>query len=113
MKLEQKVGIRNRFLIVVEDIVTKEKREYTAHNIVLDSMFTRLVNFQSFFNYIHFGTGTGSFDDTTRTSLYTHLGTKSATTEFEIRDLPTSQLRKKIVLNPEEYVGATITEIGI
>lgn len=113
MNVSVGAGIKNKFTIVVEDIETKEKREYTAHNIVLNSMWSRLVNFQPFFVNIHFGTGSGTFDDPTRTSLYTHLGTKAATTEFQTRALPTSQWRRKIVLNPEEYVGATITEIGV
>lgn len=113
MKLDAGVGIKNKFTIVIEDICTKEKREYTAHNIVLNSMWSRLVNFQTFFTYIHFGTGTGTFNDPARTTLYNHLGTKSATTEYQTRALPVSQWRRKIVLNPEEYVGQTITEIGV
>ena len=107
------VGIKNRFTIHVDDIVTGAHREYKAENIVLNAMYTRLVNFQSFFVNIHFGTGTGLFTDATRTSLFTHLGTQAATTEFQTRALPTSQWRRKIVLAPEAFVGATITEVGV
>ena len=113
MKIEKKIGIRNKFTIHVDDIVTGAHREYKAENIVLNAMYTQLVNFQSFFVNIHFGTGTGLFTDATRTSLFTHLGTKAASTEFQTRLLPTSQWRRKIVLNPEEFVGATITEVGV
>lgn len=108
-----RVDLHNEFKIVVEDIETGESREYKAQNIILNAMYTRLVNMQAYFAYIHFGTGTGTFDDPTRTSLYAHLGTKSATEEFKSAAYPTSQWRKKIVLNPEEYVGSTISEIGI
>ena len=107
------VGIKNKFTIHVDDIVTGAHREYKAENIVLNAMYTRLVNFQSFFVNIHFGTGTGLFTDATRTSLFTHLGTKAASTEFQTRLLPTSQWRRKIVLDPAEYVGSTITEVGV
>ncbi len=33
--------------------------------------------------------------------------------EETIKALPTSKVTKKIVLNPEEYVGQTITEVGV
>jgi hypothetical protein len=113
MKVDMPVGIKNKFTFHVDDIKTGEHKEYEAYNIVLNSMWSRLVNFQPFFVNIHFGTGTGAFTDPARTSLYTHLGTKPATTEFQTRALPTSQWRRKIVLNPEEYVGAVISEIGV
>ena len=113
MKVEQKVGIRNKFTIHVDDIITGEHKEYQAQNIVLNAMYTRLVNFQTYFVNIHFGTGTGTFTDATRTSLFTHLGTKAATTEFQTRLLPTSQWRRKIVINPDEFVGSTFSEVGV
>lgn len=113
MEFKAPVGIKNKFTIHVDDIVTGAHREYKAENIVLNAMYSRLVNFQSYFVNIHFGTGTGAFNDPTRTSLYTHLGTKSASTEFQTRELPTSQWRRKVVLNPEEFVGAEISEVGI
>src|SRR5690606_11283758 len=49
----------------------------------------------------------------TRTSLFNHLGTKAATTEDYKYAYPTSYRTRKIVLNPEEYVGAEITEVGV
>lgn len=108
-----KADIHNEFTIHVDDIKTGEHKEYKAKNIILNAMYTRLCAFSTYFDYIHFGTGTGTFDDPTRTSLYTHLGTKSATEESKTAAYPTSQWRKKIVLNPEEYVGSTISEIGV
>src|SRR5690606_3379682 len=105
MGINTKATIRNRFDIEVKDIKTGEVKKYQAHNIVLNQMWSRLVNFQSFFVNIHFGTGTG-FLVPTRTSLFNHLGTKAATTEDYKYAYPTSYRTRKIVLNPEEYVGA-------
>lgn len=112
MRVDAKATIRNRFDIECRDIVTGEVQKYQAHNIVLDSMWSRLVNFWPFFEYIHFGTGDGSLSPT-RTSLFSHLGTKAASTVSSQRALPTSYRQRSIVLNPEEYVGQEITEVGV
>lgn len=112
MKVTGKAKVRNRFDILCRDVVTGEEQKYQAHNIVLDSMWSRLVNFQPFFDYIHFGTGTGTLSPS-RTSLFSHLGTKSASSGVVRRALPTSWRRRQIVLNPEEYVGHELTEVGV
>ena len=112
MKVTARANIKNRFDIEVKDIVTGEIQNYQAHNIVLDAMWSRLVNFQTFFVNIHFGTGTGTLAPT-RTSLFTHLGTKAATDTASARALPTSHRQRQIVLNPEEHVGSVITEVGV
>ena len=112
MRVDAKATIRNRFDIECRDIVTGEVQKYRAHNIVLDAMWSRLVNFQSFFNYIHFGTGDGELSPE-RTSLFSHLGTKAASTVSSQRALPTSYRQRRIILNPEEYVGQEITEVGV
>ena len=112
MKVNLGAGIRNEFRIVVEDIKTGKTDEYKAYNLVLNQMWTRLVNFQTYFVNIHYGTGTGTLA-ATRTTLFTHRGTKAATTELQARALPTSKWVRKIVLNPEEEVGQTLTEVGV
>ena len=112
MKITGKATIRNRFDIVCRDIKTGEEQKYQAHNIVLDSMFTRLLNFDSFFNYIRVGTGTGTLSPT-RTSLFNDSGGKSASTVEAVRALPTSRRMRQIVLQPEEYVGHELTEVGV
>ncbi len=112
MRVDAKATIRNRFDIECRDIMTGEVQKYQAHNIVLDQMWTRLVNFQSFFEYIHFGTGDGSLSPT-RTSLFSHLGTRAASDVSSSRALPTSYRQRSIVLNPEEYVDEEITEVGV
>lgn len=112
MKLTGKANVRNRFDIVCRDIVTGEVQKYQAHNIVLDSMWSRLVNFQTFFAAIHFGTGTGTLSPA-RTSLFTFAGAKNVTTADYVYALPTSYRMRQIVLNPEEYVGKELTEVGV
>jgi hypothetical protein len=112
MNVEQKVNIHNRFDAHIDNIETGEHRELVGYNIILDQMWTRLCGGNSYFSHIHFGTGTGT-PTPERTSLFSHLGTKSAVTEEIIKALPVSSWKRKIVLNPEEYVGETITEVGI
>ena len=112
MEIKQNVNIHNRFDVHVDNIETGEHREFVGYNIILDQMWTRLCTGNSYFSHIHFGTGTGT-PTPDRTSLFSHLGTKSASTEETIKAFPVSSWKRKIVLNPEEYVGRTITEVGI
>ena len=55
MNVQTDVKIHNRFDIVLQNIETNEIRRGYAENIVLDRMYTRLVNFSPYFSYIHFG----------------------------------------------------------
>lgn len=111
IKIESK--IHNRFDIEVRDAKTGElKQRGQAENIVLDRMYTRLCNFNSYFTNIVFGKGTGTLDPS-RTTLFNRLGSKSAVTEETVKDFPISRWTRKITLNPEEFVGNTITEVGI
>lgn len=113
MNIEVGSKIHNRFDIEVRDKDTGElKQKGQAENIVLDRMYTRLCNFNSYFSYIHFGQGTGTLDPS-RELLFDELGYKSAVTEDIVKDFPISKWTRKIVLNPEEYVGKSIKEVGI
>lgn len=113
LKLEVGSRIHNRFEIEVRDARTGEiKQRGQAENIILNRMYERLCNFNSYFNYIHFGKGEGALD-TSRNILFDELGYKQAVTEEIIKDFPISRWVRKIVLNPEEYVGESITEVGI
>ena len=53
MEIKQKVNIHNRFDVYVND----EWVGY-AENIILDQMWSRLCAGNSYFSYIHFGSGT-------------------------------------------------------
>ena len=112
MEVTQKVNIHNRFDVEVRDVDGNLKQEATGYNIVLDSMYNRLCAGSSYFDYIHFGTGTGT-PTADRTSLFNHLGTKVGVNEEQVKAIPNSSWKQKIVLAPEEYVDDTITEVGI
>lgn len=107
MKIKAGVNFHNRF-----DIVKNGEWVGCAENIILDQMYNRICNFSTYFNNIHFGTGSGT-PTPDRTSLFNHLGTKTAVVEETVKALPTSKVTKKIVLMPEEYVGQNITEVGV
>lgn len=115
MNFNQKIGLHNEFRIEVRDKDTGELKQVGyAHNIVLNKMYTRLCSFQPFFEYIAYGTGTGTLAPT-RTSLFTHLGMKACANVSSKFDLTNnnSYRQRKITLNPEENVGATLTEVGV
>ena len=107
MQVEQKVNIHNRF-----DVEVNGEWVGFAENIVLNQMWDRLCAGSSYFVNIHFGTGSGT-PIASRTTLFTHLGTKAAVDVEQIKALPISSWKRKVVLNPEEFVGSTITEVGI
>lgn len=113
MHVNQKVNIHNKFEVFSQNIETGETKQIAeGYNIVLDQMWTRLCGGLSYFANIHFGTGAGT-PSAARTSLFTHLGTKAAVDEEQVKALPVSRWKRKIVLNPEEFVGSIITEVGI
>lgn len=114
MKIKAGVNFHNRF-----DIVKNGEWVGYAENIILDRAFTAILNrlttndyYPRYFRYINFGTGTGSIEPT-RTTLFAPLGAKEAEMDEIILALPTSKVVRKITINPEEYVGATITEVGV
>ena len=113
MEIKNRVSIHNRFDIEVRDMRTGElKQKAVSHNIILDQMYTRLCGGSTYFVNIHFGSGTGTFAPT-RTSLFSHLGTKTAVDDTLIKSIPLSSWKRKIVLNPEEFVGNTLSEVGV
>ena len=113
MKEKIKANIHNRFDIMKTDIRTgKTEQVGYAENIVLNQIYTRLCARNTYFVNIHYGTGTGTLD-ASRTSLFTHKGTRTAINDEINKALPMSSWRRKIVLNPEEEVGTIFTEVGI
>ena len=113
MQIGTKVSFHNRFDIEVYDSSTgRLKQKGSAENIVLDRMYTRLCNLNSYFTQIVFGSGTGDLSPS-RTTLFNSEGSKSATTEEIIKGFPVSKWTRSITLMPEEYVGVELTEVGI
>ncbi|MDD2297321.1 MAG: hypothetical protein PHX79_05850 [Sphaerochaetaceae bacterium] len=107
------VSIHNKFDILVKDAKTNEViQRGQAENIVLDTIYTRLLNYNTYFVNICLGGGTGT-PSTDRTTLFNYIGYKAASTEELIGAYPTSKWVRKIRLGTEEYNGNTITEVGI
>ena len=94
MELKANVKLHNRFDIEVRGLDGKLKQTAQAENIVLDSMWTRLCNGYTYFENIHYGSGTGILS-ASRTSLFTHTGTATATTEEIIRGVPNTSWKRK------------------
>ena len=91
MELKTGATFHNRFDIEVRDKDTNElKYQGHAENIILDRMYTRLCNFDSYFTNIVFGSGTGNLSPS-RTTLFNRVGYKSATTEEIIKGFPVSK----------------------
>lgn len=108
MKAKVGVNFHNRF-----DIVKNGEWVGYAENIILDQMYGVICNFASnWFSRIYFGKGTG-IPTPDRTALFSSLGYKDADTDNIIKAFPTSSFTRKITLLPSEYVGETITEVGI
>lgn len=115
LNAEFKCGIHNRFDVEVVDAVTgKVKQKAQAENVVCNALWTRLLSPNTYFNYIFFGTGNGT-PSATDTALFTHLGYKSATSSSYTYkwDEGWVSLRRQCQLSESEYVGSTITEVGI
>lgn len=108
-----KIGLHNRFDIEVRDAITGElKNQATAYNIVLDALWTRLLARRAFMSAIHIGTGTGELSPA-RTSLFTFLAAKSVTLDSTSFNINNMYRRVKIQLEPAEYVGSIISEVGV
>ena len=113
MQVETGVSIHNKFEIVVRNAETGEvEQRGQAENIVVDRMYERLCNFNTYFNNIVFGTGEGTPTPSRRT-LFNRIGYKSGVTESLVRAYPTSTWVQSIRLGTDEYNGNIITEIGI
>ena len=109
------MNIHNRFDVEVIDSRTGKIRQ-RAHgeNVICSQLWTRLLTPTTYFNYIHYGTGTGT-PASTDTSLFTFKGYDTAVTDGQSIDRAACvySLRRKIQLSETTAVGSTITEIGI
>lgn len=111
------VSMHNRFDIEVIDAKTgKIKQRAQAENIICNALWTRLLTPQTYFNYIHYGTGSGT-PSVSDTSLFTFLGYGTPTTTDDTYsynwDSGVVSLRRKIQLAEIVAIGATLTEVGI
>lgn len=113
LKINAAVNFHNRFDIKVRDKDTgKIKQVGQAENIVLDRIYTRLVARSSYFDNIVFGRGVGELEPT-RTTLFNRIGSKAAVNEELIRAYPVTKWTRRVRLEPHEFIGETITEVGV
>lgn len=123
--LELRAAIHNRFDIEVRDAATGElKQKARAYNLICDAYWDRLLpdqtgtRFTSFdyFKYVLFGGGSGT-PSVSDTQLFEKLGAKDvigATTTYSADYNTGVYYRQTVVtLQAEEYVGDTLTEVGI
>lgn len=115
MKANVNIKLHNRFDVEVKNMITGEIRQRAvAYNILLNNIYTRLCSRNTYFDSIRFGSGTGALSPT-RTDLFTPIATVAATTVEILKDVANNiyYWKRKIVLAPSDYVGQTITEVGI
>lgn len=114
MNNQLNVNIHNRFDVEVRNIKTgKVTQRAVAYNTILDYMWYRLANGNAYASYIHFGTGTGEEIAKDEYELFEHLGYKQAALDFKELAYPKSTWRQKIILEPGEYIGELLTEVGL
>ena len=117
MNLENKIKLHNKFEVKVLDLDGNVKSEQVAYNVVLDTIYAKLLAWMPFFQGIAFGTGSG-VPAATDTQLFNYLGwrqmgqTDCGTLE-EKRNFPVFSRKRRITLHADEFVGQTLTEVGI
>ena len=95
MELKANVKLHNRFDIEVRgldgEIESKPHKPRTLYWIVCGQGFVTVTHT---LENIHYGSGTGILS-ASRTSLFTHTGTATATTEEIIRGVPNTSWKRK------------------
>lgn len=113
MNIQTGVQFHNRFDVELRDACSGELKQHgIAENIVLDQAYSRLCAMQTYFVNIHFGRGSGDLTPTAN-KLFGHWGTKAATTSETIKAIPVSSWTRYIRLEPTEFNGTPITEVGV
>ena len=122
-KISVSVGLHNRFDIEVLDAATGElKQKAQAFNVICDTLWNQIFSSYSnqpainaYFKYILFGSGSGT-PAATDTTLFSRLGAKNNWSDYTRVFRPAQSMgytQAVITLQAEEYVGSTITEVGI
>jgi hypothetical protein len=114
-KINLNCSIHNRFDIeVIDGITGKVKQRAQAENVICNQLWTRLLTPSTYFNDIFFGTGAGT-PAATDTALFTHLGYKAVSTPTYAgnNDEGWASLRQQCQISETEYIGSTLTEVGI
>lgn len=110
-------AIHNRFDIEVIDAATGNiKQRAQAENVICNQLWSRMFTPNTYFNYIHYGTGSGT-PSSTDTSLFTFLGygTPASADDKYTTDVKNGilSIQRKIQLSELMVIGSTLTEVGI
>lgn len=108
-------SIHNRFDVEVVNAKTGQiKQKAVGHNTICNKLWTRLLSNNTYFKYIHYGTGSGT-PSTGDTSLFAYLGGLQVSNCVRDTDFKNGvfSIRQSIQLNADVAVGKTITEVGI
>lgn len=109
--------IHNRFDFEVRDAKSGLiKQRARAYNIILDQFFTDIKCDATRSNYITskiaIGSGTGT-PAVTDTALFSQIATLAATQIADVREYPTGYKQVQATIQATDYVGQTITEVGL
>lgn len=115
MNFNQSIALKNMFDLVLKDASTGEvKAQKRSYNTILETMFSRLCNFNPYFTNIQLGSGTGTVTtgllkmfnrQIYKTVSIVETGGSAETGEFYVT--------KKITLDNTEGNGITFSEVGI
>lgn len=120
--LDLRASIHNRFDIEVIDAASGRVRQAArAFNVICDTAWDRIFALNNgswrpanYFTNIHFGSGSGT-PSASDTALFSQLGYKDASGYSTTDEIPSGlyYIQASITLQPEEYVGDTLTEVGL
>jgi len=125
LQLDFRASIHNRFDVEVLDAATGElKQRARGFNVICDALWDRLFYSsgglwlpQNYFNYVLYGSGSGT-PDATDTTLFNKLGAIQIANDEDVtltvdRESSVASGQAVVVLRAEDNVGDTITEVGI
>lgn len=113
MNFKTGIQIHNKFDIRETNIFTGRQKWYKAENIVVDQIYERILDFNTYFNYIIFGKGSSTPLVTDTTMGINKIGAKSAEAHSLVRAFPQSAWTKKCRLGANDYNNQYIREVGI
>lgn len=117
VKANLNCSIHNRFDIEVIDATTGEVRQRAqAENVICAALWTRQFTPATYFNYIHYGTGSGT-PAAADARLFTFLGYGTPLAGDDVAELNSANgyysYKRKIALDSSTANGSTLTEVGI
>ncbi len=114
MNMKDSIFVHNRFDVqVIDEKTGEEKQRAVGYNVVLNMLFSILLNNSNldYLTHISFGSGTGT-PAITDTSLFRFVGRQGVTLDEKVYEYPTSHVTKQIMLSASSFTNIDITEVG-